>query len=281
MMKVGLIPAMGGAVASDPGYIRDYMRTAEASGFDSVWVGEHPALPVHSDTSYPGAREGLQAPSSAPLPDPLEWLAFAAAHSDTMLLGTAILILPLHHPVVLAKRAATLDRVSAGRFRLGVGVGWNRQEFLACGAEWERRGERADESIDALRVLWRDDHAQFDGATVGFEPVYSSPKPVGGSVPILIGASGPLGARRAGRVGDGYLPFERDQARLAALLDEMRRSAEAAGRDPEAIEITAMGTTNPERIKGLAALGVHRMVFFQHEVAQLPALAARVLDAAG
>ena len=280
-MKVGLIPAMGGAVSSEPGYIRDFMRTAEVSGFDSVWVGEHPALPVHPDTSYPGEREGLQAPSSAPLPDPLEWLAFAAGHSESLLLGTAILILPLHHPVVLAKRVATLDRVSAGRFRLGVGVGWNRQEFVACGAEWERRGERADESIEALRVLWRDEQAEYDGATVGFEPVYSSPKPLRGCVPILIGASGPAGARRAGRTGDGYLPFERDQARMVALLDEMRRSAEASGRDPEAIEITAMGSTNPDRIKAMAALGVHRIVFFQNDIAQLPTLAARVLDVAG
>lgn len=279
MVKVGLIPAMEGAVSSDPGYIREFMRTAEGCGFDSVWVGEHPALPVNPDTAYPGEREGLQAPSSAPLPDPLEWLAFAAACSDTLLLGTAILILPLHHPVVLAKRAATLDQLSGGRLRLGIGVGWNRQEFIACGAEWQRRGERADETIDALRVLWREEHAEFDGATIGFEPVYSSPKPVRRSVPIHIGASGPAGARRAGRTGDGYLPFERDHDRLVALLHEMRRSAEAAGRDPDAIEVTAMGSTRPERIAALAALGVHRIVFFQNDVAQLPSLAERVLEA--
>lgn len=280
-MKVGLIPAMGGAVSSDPVYIRDFIHTAEGCGFDSVWVGEHPALPVYPDTAYPGEREGLQAPSAAPLPDPLEWLAFAAAHSDTLLLGTAILILPLHHPVVLAKRVATLDRVSGGRFRLGIGVGWNRQEFVACGAEWARRGARADESIDALRVLWGSERASYDGATIGFEPVYSSPKPVRGTVPILIGASGPAGARRAGRTGDGYLPFERDHVQLVSLVDEMRRTAEAHGRDPRSIEITAMGSTRPERITAMAALGVDRIVFFQNDIAQLPTLAERVLHVVG
>ena len=128
-------------------------------------------------------------------------------------------------------------------------------------------------------MLWGSDEAEFHGATVGFEPVYSSPKPVRGSVPIHIGASGPAGARRAGRTGDGYLPFERDQERLVTLIDEMRRTAEAHGRDPDAVEITAMGSTRPERIRAMAALGVHRIVFFQDDIAQLPSLAARVHDA--
>jgi probable F420-dependent oxidoreductase len=277
-MRVGLIPAAAGAVSSSGSYIADYVATAEASGFDSVWVGEHQALPVRPGTRYPGRREGLAEPSAAPLPDPLEWLAFAAAQSETMLLGTAVLILPLHHPVTLAKRVATLDQVSHGRVLLGVGVGWNREEYAACGAPWDRRGQRADETIEALRVLWRDEEATFEGPTIRFEPIYSSPKPVRSRVPIFVGASAAAGARRAGRLGDGYLPFERDPDQLARLVTVMRDAAEEAGRDADAIEITALGSTRPERIKAMAGLGVTRLLFFGADIAALSDLAARVHD---
>jgi probable F420-dependent oxidoreductase len=210
------------------------------------------------------------------LPDPLEWLAFAAAHSTNLLLGTAVLILPLHHPVVLAKRLATLDQLAGGRLRLGIGVGWNRQEFAACGAEWEGRGERAEEIVEALRVLWSEERATFRGPTIGFEPVYSSPKPVNGAVPVLVGATLPVGARRAGRIGDGFLPFERDLDRLEQLVATMRQAATDAGRDPAAVEITALGGVRPERIERLARLGVARMLLFEADVDALPALGRRM-----
>jgi probable F420-dependent oxidoreductase len=274
-VKVGLIPAAGGGISAAPAYISEYVETAEAVGFESVWMGEHPALPATSDTPYPGDGTGLGEPSRVPLPDPLEWLAYAAARTTTLLIGTAVLILPLHHPVVMAKRAATLDHISGGRLRLGVGVGWNRQEYAACGASWHGRGKRMDELIAAMRVLWADDVASFEGPTVQFEPVFSSPKPARGSVPVHIGATAPVGARRAGRLGDGYLPFERDLDQLAALIGEMKAAAETAGRDPESIEITTMGSTTPAKVRAMARLGVGRMLFFADDIAALPELAQR------
>jgi probable F420-dependent oxidoreductase len=277
-MKIGLIPAAGGAIHSSGGYVADYVGAAEAHGFDSVWLGEHPALPVASAQDYPGRKEGLPAPSALPLPDPLDWLAFAAARTTTLLLGTAILILPLHHPVVLAKRISTLDQLSDGRVRLGIGVGWNQQEFAACGAEWSGRGRRTDEMIGALRNLWRDEHASFEGELVRFEPVFSSPKPVNRSVPILVGANSAVGARRAGRLGDGFMPFEREHARLVELIDIMRHAAEEAGRDPYSVEITALGSTRPERIDAIRDLGVHRMLLFEADPAAIPRLADRLGD---
>jgi probable F420-dependent oxidoreductase len=278
VMRVGLIPALAGAVESSPDYIADYVRTAEASGFDSIWLGEHPALPVRPDTAYPGRDEGLEGPSSAPLPDPLDWLAFAAAHSEHLLLGTAVLILPLHQPVPLAKRVATLDQVSGGRVRLGVGVGWNRQEYEACNARWQGRGRRAEEMVEAMRVLWRDDEAEFSGEFVNFEPVYSSPKPVNGSVPIVVGASSTLGLERAGRLGDGFLPFERDIDQLSHNIGVVREAAQRAGRDPASIEITALGGTRPERIARLAQLGVARMLLFGADIGALPSLGERLRE---
>ena len=279
-MKYGLIPAAGRGISASPAHIAEYVETAEALGFDSVWMGEHPALPANSDTPYPGGGTGLPEPSGVPLPDPLEWLAFAAARTTTLLIGTAVLILPLHHPVVMAKRIATLDQMSGGRLLLGVGVGWNRQEYVACGASWSDRGKRMDELIAAMRALWSEEVAGFDGPTVSFEPVYSSPKPARGLVPIHVGASAPVGARRAGRLGDGYLPFERDLDQLAFLIGEMKRAAEAAGRDPDTIEITSMGSTTPTKVQKMARLGVDRMLFFADDIASLPVLAQRARDAA-
>jgi probable F420-dependent oxidoreductase len=279
-VRFGLIPAAGRGISASPGYIAEYVETAEALGFDSVWMGEHPALPVSSDTPYPGGGTGLPEPSGVPLPDPLEWLAFAAARTTTLLIGTAVLILPLHHPVVMAKRVATLDHMSGGRLLLGVGVGWNRQEYVACRASWSDRGQRIDELIAAMRALWSAEVAGYEGATVSFEPVYSSPKPARGQVPIHVGASAPVGARRAGRLGDGYLPFERDLDQLASLIGEMKRAAEVADRDPDAIEITSMGSTTPAKVQAMARLGVGRMLFFADDIASLPALAQRAGDAA-
>lgn len=279
MMRFGLIPAAGRGIAADPAYISEYVETAEALGFDSVWMGEHPALPAASDTPYPGSGTGLAEPSGVPLPDPLEWLAFAAARTSTLLIGTAVLILPLHQPAVMAKRIATLDQVSGGRLRLGVGVGWNEQEYAACGASWSDRGARMDELIDAMRTLWTNEIAGYSGRSVSFEPVYSSPKPVRGSVPIHVGATAVVGARRAGRLGDGYLPFERDLDQLAVLIGEMRRAAEAAGRDPDSIEVTSMGSTTPAKVQAMARLGVSRMLFFADDLAALPELARRAGDA--
>lgn len=275
-LRVGLIPAMGGGVNATGSYVADFVRTAEGHGFDSVWLGEHPALPVHQNQAYPGSREGLRGPSLEPLPDPIEWLSFAAAHSTTLLLGTAILLLPLHNPVVLAKRIATLDQLSGGRFKLGVGIGWNRQEYEACGVDWARRGVRTDEYIGALRSLWQNDEASFRASTVQFEPVYSSPKPVNGTVPILVGSQSIPGARRAGRLGDGFLPFDRDRDMLSTHITAMKHAAEDAGRDPETIEITALGGTSRDRIKTLIDLGVSRMLMFSADVGGLAALGERV-----
>jgi len=279
VMQVGVIPAAGRGIAASPSYIGEYVQTAEAAGFDSVWVGEHPALPVANETAYPGGSAGLPAPSAVPLPDPLEWLAFAAARTTTLLLGTAVMILPLHPTTVVAKRVATLDQVSGGRVRLGVGLGWNRQEYVACGAPWEHRGGRLDEMIAAMRGLWSQETYGFDGDHVAFEPVFSSPKPAGQGVPVHVGASAAAGARRAGRLGDGFMPFERNLVALGALVDEMRRAAEGTGRDPDAIEVTTLGSTTTDKVRAMARLGVSRMLFFVDDPTALPPLAERAGDA--
>lgn len=240
---------------------------AEDAGFDSVWTVEHVVYPDDYASRYPYDPSGRMAMSArTPLPDPLVWLTWVAAHTRRLRLATGILILPQRNPLVLAKEVATLDALSGGRVELGVGVGWLREEFDALGVPFEHRGERTDEYVEVLRTLWDDDHAHHSGRFVQFSGVSSNPKPVereglGHRVPVHIGGHSTAAARRAGRLGDGFFPGE---GRLGELLVEMRAAAEGAGRDPDAIEVTAvhMGVLGDEplaAVEKMAARGVHRL----------------------
>jgi probable F420-dependent oxidoreductase len=196
-----------------------------------------------------------------PIPDPLEWIAFGAGATTSLVFGTAILILPEHNPVHLAKRLATIDVLSGGRLLLGIGIGWLREEFDAVGVPYERRGARTDEYIAALRALWSEDVATVDGTFVSFRDVRSRPQPIrAGGVPIVVGGHSPAAARRAGRLGDGFYPLGVAPADLGPLLDVMRAAARAAGRDPDAVEVTTMSPREPEDAKRLADLGVSRFL---------------------
>jgi probable F420-dependent oxidoreductase len=238
-------------------------RTAEAAGFESLWGGEHVILPTHIESKYPYTADGkIPAEPDTPIPDPLIWLAFAAAAAPSVRLGTCILIVPQRNPLVLAKELATLDRLSGGRVELGIGVGWLKEEFDALGVPWERRGARNDEYVAAMRALWQGPHASFHGEFVDFESVTCSPRPVNGSIPILVGGDTDAAIRRAVRLADGYFPGEGDVERLGGLIRRVREAAEDAGRDPASIEINAMfGQQMADPVAGaaeLAELGVDR-----------------------
>lgn len=240
-------------------------RRAEAAGFESVWGGEHVVLPDSIASKYPYTEDGkIPAEPDTPIPDPLIWLAFAAAAAPRLRLGTCILIVPQRNPLVLAKELATLDQLSGGRVELGLGVGWLAEEFDALGVPWERRGARNDEYIAAMRVLWAGPHAEFHGEFVDFEPVTCSPRPVNGNIPVLVGGDTDAAVRRAARIADGYFPGEGDYERLGVLRGRLREAAEEVGRDPDSIEINAMFGTqmmDPKRgIEQMFELGVHRIM---------------------
>jgi probable F420-dependent oxidoreductase len=170
------------------------------------------------------------------------------------------LILPQRNPLILAKELATLDRLSAGRLELGVGVGWLREEFDALGIPWEARGARTDEYIDVLRTLWREPEASYDGSFTNFAPLKSWPKPAReGGPKVHIGGHTPAAARRAGRTGDGFFPGATGED-LGPLLDEMRRAAKDAGRDADAIEITSGGGLDLDAVRRVEDLGASRFV---------------------
>lgn len=238
-MKVGL--AFASSISIDGGTAMDVCRRAEAAGFESVWGGEHVIIPDAIDSRYPYTEDGkIPAEPETPIPDPLIWLAFAAAAAPTLRLGTCILIVPQRNPLVLAKELATLDRLSGGRVELGLGVGWMKEEFDALGIPWERRGARNDDYIAAMRALWAGPHAEYHGEFVDFAPVTCSPRPVNGAIPVIVGGDSEAAVRRAAHLADGYFPGEGDAERLGALITRVKQATEAAGRDPDRLEISAI-----------------------------------------
>jgi len=262
-MKFGL--AFASSVGIDGPAALDVCRAAEAAGFESLWGGEHVILPSRIESKYPYTADGkIPVTPDTPVPDPLIWLAFAAAAAPKMRLGTCILIVPQRNPLVLAKELATLDRLSGGRVELGLGVGWMKEEFDALGVPWARRGARNDEYIAAMKALWAGPNASFEGEFVNFESVTCSPRPLQGSIPIVVGGDSEAAIQRVVRLADGYFPGEGDVQRLGALIRRVRDGAERAGRDPAGIEINAMfGQQMADPVTGaeqLAQLGVGRVM---------------------
>ncbi len=257
-MKFGLMFTNVAAFAEPEG-AKALATTAEEVGFESLWTVEHAVVPKGYKSAYPYSPSGkMPGGEFIALPDPFVWLSFVAALTSTIKLATGIVILPQRNPVIAAKEVASLDRLSGGRVMLGVGAGWLAEEFAALGVPFERRGDRLDEYIKALRVLWADESPTFSGEFVSFTDCVCLPQPANGSVPIVIGGHTPRAARRAGELGDGFFPGSTEPKELADLLTIMRKSALDAGRDPDAIEITVGGGFTVDQAKALADLGVAR-----------------------
>jgi probable F420-dependent oxidoreductase len=262
-MKFGL--AFASSIAQEHEDSLEVCRVAAAAGFESLWGGEHVIMPTSIESAYPYTPDGkIPAEPETPIPDPLIWLAFAAAAAPGLRLGTCILIVPQRNPLILAKELATLDRLSGGRVELGLGVGWMKEEFDALGVPWARRGARNDEYIEAMRALWAGPHAEFHGDFVDFPPVTCSPRPIQERIPVLVGGDSEAAINRAVRLADGYFPGEGDIDRLTALIERLRVASEQAGRDPAEIEVNAMfGAQMADPVAGVEQLreaGVGRIM---------------------
>jgi len=264
-----------------------FVRDAEHLGFESVYSVEHVVVPVGHAAAYPYSESGrMPLADDCPIPDPLDLLAFIAGTTTSLRLGTGVVVGPHHHPLVLAKRLATIDQLSGGRMTLGVGVGWMREELAATGVEFSTRGRRLDELIAAMRQVWSGGPASFDGEFFAFDSVRSEPQPFQpGGVPIHIGGHSPAAARRAGQMGDGFHPLGLDDVLLSERWDLVCRTAVAAGRDPEKIELSVtlpVSAVDAAAVDRFAAVGVTRIVCSTAAVDRnqvtddLAALAARV-----
>jgi probable F420-dependent oxidoreductase len=262
-MKLGL-HALGIGAGADRAVIAEVSTAAERCGFATLWSGEHVVMVDRSTSRYPYSADGqIAVPAQADWIDPMIGLSFAAAATSTIGIATGVLLLPEHNPVHLAKQAATLDTLSGGRFTLGIGIGWSREEFDALGVPFERRGARTAEYVAAMRTLWRDDVASFDGEFVGFDSVRVNPKPARNRrIPIVLGGNSDAALRRAATWGDGWYGFNVDDVPAAAeRIATLRVLCREAGRDPAELRL-AVALRDPQRsdVAALAELDVDEMV---------------------
>lgn len=261
-MRVGL-HALGIGDGARPEVVRAVATAAETHGFARLWCGEHVVLVDEPVSRYPYSANGrIAVPSDADWLDPLLALSFAAAVTSRIGLATGVLLLPEHHPVVVAKQAATLDMLSAGRFTLGVGTGWSAEEFAALGVPFAGRGRRTEEYLAAMRTVWAEDPASFAGEFTRFDAIRVHPKPLrGGRLPVVVGGNSDAALRRAVASGDGWygfnLPVADVRSRVAVLADECARRGRALDELTVAVSLSD-GT--PEQLPDLDAAGVTEVV---------------------
>ena len=237
-MRFGIAFANVGSFV-EPDEAVSLAQAAEAAGFESIWTVDHVVVPAGYKSTYPYDPSGkLPSGEATVFPDPLIWLAYVAARTSTVRLGTGILIVPQRNPLVLAKELATLDYLSGGRMILGAGIGWLEEEFEALGVPFTGRAQRTEEAIAAMRALWSQERASYQSSTTNFRNCFLRPQPRGGTIPVHVGGHSKRAAERAGCIGDGFFPFGVTHAEMASLIDTVRRSAREAGRDPASIEIT-------------------------------------------
>jgi probable F420-dependent oxidoreductase len=241
--------------------IVELAREVEDRGFESLFVPEHTHIPASRKTPYPAGD---------PLPpeyyrtlDPFSGLAAAAAVTSRIKLGTGICLVAQHHEINLAKQVATVDHLSGGRMVFGIGYGWNEDEMNSHGTDYKERREVVRERILAMRGLWTDEVASYEGTHVHLTPSYSWPKPVqAGGPPVLIGgAAGPKMFQAIVEYADGWMPI--GGRGLTQNLPKLRQVAEEAGRDPEEIRISVFGSApDPGKIEHFGELGVDRVVLW-------------------
>ncbi|WP_371406670.1 TIGR03619 family F420-dependent LLM class oxidoreductase [Kribbella sp. NBC_00662] len=251
----------------DPERLVEFAQHAEAFGFEGLYVPEHVVL-------YRGASlGGFELPTTLEYADPLDLLMYVTASTERLLLGTAVLLLPYHHPVTLAKRLATIDVLSKGRMRLlTVGLGSLPGEARAVGVDFATRGRRTDEAIDVLRLLWTGgaDGVSYSGEFFQFQDLCSFPHPLA-PLPIHIGGSSRAAARRAGRRGDGYFPGGAlPPAERAAQWDLAR---ETSGRDDLEYTRWASADLTPSALASYERQGVTRLVINAQTPADLTTFA--------
>ena len=265
-MKIGFF-AVGIGPAADPEVLALTAQTVERGGFHSLWAPEHVVLIDQYVSKYPYSADGrLPMPTTkVDILDPYVALTYAAAHTKTIRLGTGISLIPERSPVVTAKEIASLDKLSGGRFDLGVGIGWLAEEFTAVNVPWERRAERTREYLKAMKLLWTEEEPEFKGEFLSFPKVRMYPKPVQKPHPPIIfgGESGPA-LKRVGEVGDGWFGVNVTPDTTPGLIARMKKYAQAAGRDPEKLTFAVSpGIGSPiemDTIKKFRDAGVHQVI---------------------
>jgi probable F420-dependent oxidoreductase len=244
------------AFREGPAKVGALARAIEEIGFDDLAMFDH----VVMGYATPARRAPIY-PSQMPILEALVTLAHVAALTSRVTLSTEVLVLPQRQAVLTAKQASTIDTLSGGRLRLGVGVGWQEAEYEALGETFETRGRRLDESIDLIRSCWRDEQIDRRGERFVADAIAMEPKPPqGGSLPIWIGGTAPAALRRVGERGDGWMGMVGDAADAERSIAAIRAHADAAGRDPATIGLQAMLARPPRDPEGKTFYADHDRV---------------------
>lgn len=252
--------------------IVDLAKAVEERGLDSVWVPEHTHIPTSRRTPYPGSPDGVLPDEYRRCLDPFVALTAAAIAAPTIRVGTGILLVAQHDPIVTAKEVATIDFVTGGRFSLGIGFGWNEDEMNDHGTDYKSRREIGRERVLAMRKLWTEEEASFEGQHVQLPPSWAWPKPVQpGGPPVLIGgAAGPKLFHHIAEYADGWIPI--GGRGLTDAIPKLRAVVEEAGRDPSTLQITPFGSIPDHgKLDHFESIGVTECVF------QLPSATADVV----
>jgi probable F420-dependent oxidoreductase len=275
-VRIGL-HALGIGAGADRAVIDAVAKAAEDHGFATLWAGEHVVMVDNPESTYPYSDDGkIAVPAVADWLDPIICLSFAAAATTTIGIATGVLQLPEHNPVLVAKQAASLDRLSNGRLTLGIGIGWSREEFDALGVPFSRRALRTAEYVAAIRTLWRDDVASFSGGFVEFEAIRVNPKPVRDRrIPIVLGGNSDAALRRVVAWADGWYGFNLDN--VAAVADRMElidKLCGETGRDRRELSL-AVALRQPQAadVSALAQMGIDEFVVVEappHDAAAAP-----------
>ena len=255
------------AYREGPAKVAELARAIESIGYDDLAIFDHVVMGSPTDT-----RPAPRYPSQMPILEALVTLGFAAAVTSRVTLSTEVLVLPQRQAVLVAKQVSTIDMLSGGRMRLGVGVGWQEAEYEALGEDFRGRGRRMDEAIDLLRAAWGDERIDARGERFVADAIAMEPKPPQGrDLPIWIGGTAPAALRRAGERGDGWMGMlEGGPEQVRAMIDTVRRHAAAAGRDPDGIGLQAMLAPPPNDQRGKEFYRDHdRVLRRAEEVARL------------
>ena len=254
-MKFGLFGINTGPCAN-PATAAAAARATESAGFDSVWTGEHIVLP---DPQAPPSP----VPPETPFIDSAISLAFVAAHTTTIRLGTGIIILPQRNPVVLAKELASVDVLSAGRLIFGIGIGYLKPEFAAIGAPFDHKGPRSEEFLAAMIALWTMDQPEYEGRFVSFSGVNAMPRPVQKPYPeVVFGGHTTQAYDRAARLARGWFGFALDLEATAQCVSGLRAACATWQRPLDDLEVSVAprGKLDRDTVKRFAEAGVQRLI---------------------
>jgi probable F420-dependent oxidoreductase len=241
-MNLGFALPMAGAWATPGNQIR-VAQAAEALGYHSLWTFQRLLYAVKPQNDYPPLPGQPWPKAFERVVDPIVTLAYVAAATKRVRLGTSVLLMPYYQPIVLAKQLATLDLVSGGRLDVGLGLGWSRDEYEAVGVPFRDRGRRGDEFLRCLKAIWTEPEVEFRGEFYRVPRARVEPRPVQKPhPPITIGGYSPVVVQRAVRLGDGFNGGNVPLDRVAPIVAELRAAALAIGRDPATLHVVSRGS---------------------------------------